>query len=162
AYKLDMVQHQSGDSEEQCNFRDILLQLCDGESTVADWKVLAARFIDSPTILSPEQDHFSDATCIFPQKIDINEFNVDKLKSLNCPIARINAIHTGGNEARKADYNIAKGLEAQLFLARGACVMLRTNLWTEVGLVNGSMGIVQEIVFGENQGPPFLPIALLI
>ncbi|CAG8622479.1 21470_t:CDS:2 [Cetraspora pellucida] len=131
AYKLDIVQCQSGDSEEQRNFRDILLQLRDGESTVADWKVLAARFIDSPTILSPEQDHFSDAICIFPWKIDVNEFNVNKLKTLNCPIARINAIHTGGNEARKADYDTAKGLEAQLFLARGARVMLRANLWTE-------------------------------
>ncbi|EXX79749.1 hypothetical protein RirG_002630 [Rhizophagus irregularis DAOM 197198w] len=40
--------------------------------------------------------------------------------------------------------------------------MLRINLWTEVGLVNGSLGTVQEIIFEENQSPPSLPIAVLI
>ncbi|CAG8746319.1 9155_t:CDS:2 [Cetraspora pellucida] len=92
------------DSEEQHNFRDILLQLHN------------------------KQDYFLDAIYIFLQKINVNEFNINKLKSLNCPIARINAIHTDGNEACKADYNTAKGLETQLFLARSAHVMLRTNL----------------------------------
>ncbi len=97
-----------------------------------------------------------------PRKSDISEFNIDRLKSLNYPIARINAIHTGGSEARKADSDVAKGLECQLLLARGARVMLRTNLWTEAGLVNSSVGTVQEIIFEENQSPPSLLIAILI
>ena len=40
--------------------------------------------------------------------------------------------------------------------------MLITNLWTKAGLVNGAMGTVQDLLFGEDQGPPFLPIAVLI
>ena len=36
-------------------------------------------------------------------------------------------------EAKKANFNVAKGLEAQLLLAKGACVMLTANLWTEGG-----------------------------
>jgi hypothetical protein len=28
--------------------------------------------------------------------------------------------------------------------------MLRSNLWTEAGLVNGSVGTIQEILFEEN------------
>jgi len=74
----------------------------------------------------------------------------------------INAVHTGGTEACKADSDMAKGLEPKLFLARGARVMLRANLWTEVGLVNGSVGNVRDIVFDENQGPPCLPITVLV
>ena len=96
------------------------------------------------------------------RKSDVSEFNIDRLKSLNCPVARINAIYIGGSEVRKADSDVVKGLECQLLLARGARVMLRTNLWTEAGLVNSSVGTVQEIIFEENQSPPSLPIAILI
>lgn len=161
-YKLNIIQRQSGDSEEQRNFRDILLRMCDGESTEDDWRIFAIRFIDSPATLSLENKQFSDATYIFPRKADVDEFNFDKLRILNCPVARINIIHTCGNEACKADSDVAKDLEAQLLLARGTRVMLRANLWTELGLVNRSMGIIQEIIFEENQGPPSLPIAVLI
>jgi hypothetical protein len=99
---------------------------------------------------------FLDAICILPQKFDIAEFNINKLRSLNCPVARINAINTGGTEACKADTDVAKGLSSQLLLAKGAKVMLRANLWTEIGLVNGSMGTVHEIIFEEGQSPPLL------
>ena len=40
--------------------------------------------------------------------------------------------------------------------------MLTANLWTEAGLVNGSMGTVQDLLFEEDQGPPSLPIVVLI
>jgi hypothetical protein len=39
--------------------------------------------------------------------------------------------------------------------------MLTANIWTEAGLVNGLMGIVHDILF-ERQGPPSLPVAVLI
>ena len=161
-YKLDIIQRQSGDSEEQCNFRSLLLCLRNGESTEDDWKLLATRFSDSPKVLSLDRDRFLKATCIIPRRSDVDEFNMNKLASLNCPVAAINAVHTGGSEARKADFDVAKGLQACLLLAKGAKVMLRTNLWTEAGLVNGSVGTVEEIVFDENQGLPSLPNAVLI
>ncbi len=97
-----------------------------------------------------------------PWKIDVDEVNFNMLRSLNCPIAKIYAVHTGGREATKADYNTAKGLEAYLLLARGARIMLRANLWTEVGLVNELIGIIEEILFEEGQRPPSLSIAVLI
>ncbi|RHZ85873.1 hypothetical protein Glove_59g36 [Diversispora epigaea] len=103
---------------------------------------------EEQSILSLENEQFSDAIYIFSWKVNVEEFNIDKFKSLNCFIARINSIHTGGNEARKSDSDIAKSLDAQLLLARG--------------LVNGLMGIVREIVFEENQGPSSLPITVLI
>ncbi|CAG8821888.1 19167_t:CDS:1, partial [Cetraspora pellucida] len=131
-YKLDIVQWQSGDSEEQRAFRDVLLRIRDGESTVDDWRILNTRFEEKLT--RAERDQFSDTTFILPRWSDVNAVNIDKLRSLNVPVAKINAKHTGGVEAKRADSDTAHGLEAQLLLARGARVMLTANIWTEAGL----------------------------
>ncbi|CAG8720815.1 17502_t:CDS:1 [Cetraspora pellucida] len=159
-YKLDVVQRQSGNSEDQCHFRNILLRLRDGESTMDDWKTLTTRLANSPGV---DNSEFLDATHILPWKTDVNEVNFNKLRALNCPVARINAHHAmGSREASKADSNTAKGLEPYLLLARNARIMLRANLWTEAGLVNGSMGVIQEILFEKDKAPPCLPSVLLV
>ena len=41
AYKLDVAQRQSGNTKEQQDFRDLLLQLRNEESVLDDWKVLS-------------------------------------------------------------------------------------------------------------------------
>ena len=56
---------------------------------------------------------------------------------------------------------MAKSLEVQLLLAKGARVMLTANIWTQAGLVNGSMGTIQDILFKE-QGPSSLPVVVFI
>ncbi|EXX77518.1 hypothetical protein RirG_023030 [Rhizophagus irregularis DAOM 197198w] len=71
------------------------------------------------------------------------------------------AVHTGENEAKKASSDVAKELEPQLLLAKGARVMLTANLWTKGGLVNGLIRIVHDILF-KNQSPPSLPAAVFV
>ena len=86
---------------------------------------------------------------------------MEKLKSLNCPVAKIKAVHTGGSEAKNADSDTAKGLESQLLLAKGARIMLTANLWTKTGLVNRLIGYVEDIIF-DKEGPPYLPSVIFI
>src|SRR5688572_11742925 len=107
------------------------MRLRDSDSTIDDWKTLSTRFNDAPGIPPIEYNQFSDAIYITPRRIDVNEINIAKLKSLNHPIARIRAVHTGGSEAFKADSDVAKGLESQILLARDSRVMLRANLCVE-------------------------------
>ena len=109
-----------------------------------------------------ERNEFFNALFLLTKWTEVNAVNIDRLRSSEVPVAKIQAIHTGGNEAKKANSDTAHGLEAFILLARGARVMLTANLQTEIGLVNGSMGTVQDIIFKEDQGPPCLPIAVLI
>ena len=40
--------------------------------------------------------------------------------------------------------------------------MLTSNLWPEVGLCNGAVGRVHQIVYNEGQHPPDLPVAVIV
>ena len=88
------------------------------------------------------------------------EYKVAQLQASGQPIATIKAVHTGANAA-KASADNAGGLEAVVCLAHSARVMLTSNLWVDVGLVNGAMGTVQAICY-RTGCPPDLPIAVMV
>ena len=156
AVVLDQVMCQTGQDPEQVKFTDILLRLRDAQITVTDWKHHMTR---TPTKV---QDIFSFATTLhlIPTVEAVVEYNVAQLQASGQPIATIKAVHTGPN-APKASADDAGGLEAVICLANSARVMLTSNLWVDVGLVNGAMGIVQAICY-RTGGPPDLPIAVMV
>ena len=73
----------------------------------------------------------------------------------------IKAIHNC-TTAASAKLNDAGGLYPAIFVAEGAYVMLTANLWQQVGLCNGAAGTIHSILYGENQSPPDLPIAIMV
>ena len=99
---------------------------------------------------------FVNALQLFPTIEAVVEHNVAKLRECGQPIATINAVHTGPN-ASKASPNDAGGLEPVIMLAR---VMLISNLWVDVGLVNGAMGTVETICYLRDT--PHLPVAVMV
>ncbi|KAE8749142.1 hypothetical protein FOCC_FOCC004048 [Frankliniella occidentalis] len=56
----------------------------------------------------------------------------------------------------------AEGLHPVLYLAKNARIMLKSNLWTEKGLVNGAMGTIVDIVYEEDKNPPYEAPAIII
>ena len=73
----------------------------------------------------------------------------------------INADHNC-TEAKNANEEDAVGLYARVRLCEGARVMLSSNLWTEMGLVNGSMGYVVAILYQPGAKPRALPTAVVV
>ncbi|KAK3917402.1 ATP-dependent DNA helicase [Frankliniella fusca] len=112
------------------------------------------------SIFFKENDAFKDAIRLFPMKVAVEETNKEILSRLRCkitnnpvPIARIKGRHNCSSAA-VAPAKDADGLEPELYLAKGAKVMMKKNLWTDMGLVNGAIGEVVDIVFEDGKFYP--------
>ncbi|KAI3838233.1 hypothetical protein MKX03_025941 [Papaver bracteatum] len=156
--RLEEVFRQSGD--EELAFRDALLRLSDGKSTLTDWELFSAR--DYSLLTIEEQNKFKHALRLFPTKSGASRYNHERLKELGNPVARI--ISKNNCETAKiAKSDKAKGLQEILLLSKGSRVMLRKNLSTKYVLVNGSRGVVVDIVYKNGEKPPTdMPIVVMV
>ena len=155
--KLTVNQRVQGMTSEQVQFRDLLLRLRKGESTVDDWKLLLTRQPSNVTNLCD----FEDATRLFYSNEQVANHNHEQLTKLDYPIAHISARHSSAL-AKKMSSDDMSGLESVVFVAKGARVMLTMNLWSSVGLCNGATGTVVDIIYQNNHQPPDLPIAVIV
>ncbi|MCL7028421.1 hypothetical protein MKW94_024005 [Papaver nudicaule] len=156
--RLENVFRQSGD--EELEFKDALRRLSDGKSTHRDWRLFRTR--DFSVLSSEEQNQFKFALRLFPTKSTASKYNYERLKDLGNPVARITS-KNNCEAARRTKSDEAKGLEDVLLLSKGARVMLRKNLSTHYGLVNGSRGVIVDIVYGNGEkSPTHMPIAVMV
>lgn len=132
--------------KDQKVFRELLDRLSAGESTKADYNLLFNRRFSC--FSKQEMEEFKHAIRLYHKNEDVNLYNITRLKCLNKPCCKITSLNDFSNPE---EYEIEYGLPFELILAEGCIVMLRHNLWIEQGLVNGSLGIVEKILFNKNE-----------
>ncbi|KAJ1524609.1 hypothetical protein ONE63_011093 [Megalurothrips usitatus] len=147
-------------------FQSVLDRISRGKVIQDDYTYLKSRFLLN--VSSDERKDFKDAIRLFPTKPLVQKHNIDYLTSLrHCvtnepvPIAIIPAKHNCP-KAESGSIDDASGLSSSLVLGLTCKIMLRCNLWTEQGLVNGAVGIIIDIIYRPEERPPFDMPAVLI
>ena len=92
---------------------------------------------------------------------EVEKCNLDTYVKLANPIAKIIGTHSD-NIALNANARDFWGLKNVLYLSVGSKVMLRINLLTKFGLVNGSQGIIRDIIFDENATENDMPKVIIV
>jgi len=145
------------------HFRGLLDRVEACKITEADWLFLKDHSSD---IKVSGGFHADIESRLWSRKEDKMKINLEELlthsRASGNPIVRIDAQHTGTVYASTAKASSANGLEPHIFLAKGAKVMCTWNGWKPARLVNGAVGTVYEIIYEKGQGPPSMPVAILV
>jgi ATP-dependent DNA helicase PIF1 len=139
---LDVVMRQLGAA--QAAFRDTLGRIRVEEPTQQDWALLMQRCRVSLT--QAERDSFQSAIWICAKRKEVKKINHTCMRDSGQPVIISHAFHAIAKAANVPSED-AGSLENALPLTIGGRVMLLDNVWTEMGLVNGSTGTVHNIVW---------------
>jgi len=136
-------------------FREFLDRLADAVVTEDDYNKLCSRCSKhSMGLVQWSNLGFNDPniTHLFSTNADVDKHNEKALTSLGNPIVRIQAKNTSA-WMRKLRADRCGQLNNVLFLSRDAKVTLTYNLCPEIGLANGSTGIVKDVVYKTGESP---------
>lgn len=161
SYQLKKIHRQQGENNEQVRFCTLLEHASHGGGlSREDWEFLLTR--DESQLSPQEREHFRESLCLYTTKEEVQRINLKRLLDLNCSCACIHAKHDGGPSAKWISADDAGGLEAEVVLAIGAKIMLSRNLWQTQGLVNGTLGMVEDVIWPPGASRSELPLAVLI
>ena len=123
-------------------FRAELGRLANGTFSSEDWESWKDKCNLNNLCPQERRDIEEEATMICSMTRNMTTFNASHVKDLGTPICKMEAI----NRPHKAKTYSSKdmgNLKNEEFVAKGAKIILKQNLWTDAKLVNGSIGYVR-------------------
>ena len=163
--KNERIQEGMTDKEKQAaqKFATILAQLKCGQVSFKQYQSLVPYFtVNNPT--KKNDNKWNNCIRLFATNEKRRSYNIQKLKELRTPVARIAATHFPVARRKKLEKIGSEefmGLETELILRVGSRIMYRINTCTKAGLANSSMGTVVAICY-KTGAPPELPDFIVV
>ena len=123
-------------------FRTALIELHSNSVSNSTQKLLLTRYKQG--LSTNKVADFDNAIQLYSTRAAIGKYNTIWLRDLLQPVVAIKLVNTSIG-TRKVTPNQCDTLE-NLALCIGVKVMLIQNIWVELGLVNGTTGIVKDVV----------------
>ena len=93
-------------------------------------------------------------------RAEMHETNSVNLAATGQSVKKISARHTGQNAIKETEEE-ADNLSKELCICIRAKIMLTTNLWTETGLSNSSMGTIHDMSWDVGLDISSMPLVIL-
>jgi len=129
-------------------FQNLLNHIRYKNVNVEDMKLLESRM--KKNLSEAEIARFDDVIHLFQTNKSADCWNYEKIQALKVPVI----------STPLCDDDVI-GTRA-VYLGVGVKVMLRRNLWTEYGLVNGSIGVIKQVAYADNQRKQLTPTVITV
>jgi hypothetical protein len=152
---LERVERIDAEDPEAEAFLAIQDNLRNGQNTIEQWEKVCRTCLKDTMGLQKWEEEFGgdqDITHLFTTNKEVLLHNHNRLRALDKPIALIQAQHSTA-KAKSMTPDRLRGLTTSLYLSVGSKVYLTSNLGTGVGLCNGTVGYVKDIVYQEQVQP---------
>ncbi|XP_059073758.1 uncharacterized protein LOC131874410 [Cryptomeria japonica] len=155
---LDKVFRQDGENIQQQRFCQLLTNLRDANPKIDDWKLLMMRTPISLDVVS--NNNFDNAVHLFSTNENVHNHNKRMLYSLNHLVVR--SLATRARSVNTIEDCSNDELDLELLISKNSRVMLTSNLWIQVGLVNGALGYIRKIVYKPGSAPLEPPTYVMV
>ena len=147
---------QAGVDTEQQLFRDLLLRLRDGQTTVEDWKHLMKQ---TPAVVGATTP-FTEALHLFATASDVAEHNIHKLHASGQPVAMLKAVHNGPGAFKATSEEAGGILSSALHKMLKSCSVQSCGWMLDWSMAPGEQ--LLQYAYENGHSPPDLPIAVMV